>query len=55
MWKIQKIVNFGEKLILDPEEKNDDYEIVDIYDDPKCDTIIYYDEDENQYVKVRDE
>ena len=41
--------------MLDPEEKNDDYEIVDIYDDPKADTIIYYDNEGNQHVEVKDE
>ena len=42
--------------MIEPEEKSkDDYEIINIYDDPNADTIIYYDNDGDQHVDVKEE
>lgn len=37
---------------IDPKEK---FEVVDTYDDPQAGTVIYYDDDGNQHVEVKDD
>mgnify|MGYP001571264071 CR=1 FL=1 len=42
--------------MIDPEEKtNDDYEVINIYNNPNADTIVIYDNNGDQHVIVKEE